>query len=265
MLTSSDQLRVVAFLKRFGCNRNESLTYLEALTSGTSSIVELAQRLKQNRISVYYSVHQLIEKGFLFEIRKGKKRFIVAENPEILMRIIGQRHSELESLETDVSYISKLLNSIPLIKHEMTVVRLYEDVEGYKKMLEESLKAKKEILIFSNTTIFSAMLGEEYKKKYYLRKAALGINSRVIYTPSPHADMINANQDQYKIELRLLSDQYGSEGGFYIWDNTVSIQSLKENKTSCTIIENRDIANFFRENIFNHFWKEAKPAGTEQA
>ena len=73
MIANADQLRIIAFLKRFGCNRSQSLTYLEALTSGTTSIQELARKLKQNRISVYYSVQQLIAKGFLFEIRKGKK------------------------------------------------------------------------------------------------------------------------------------------------------------------------------------------------
>lgn len=162
MIADSDQVRIVAFLKRFGCNRSESLTYLEVLISGTTSIQELSRRLKQNRISVYYSVQQLIEKGFLFEVRKGKKRFIASENPEILFKMIGDRHKELKSLETDIVYISQLLNAIPTIKHEITVVKLYEEVDGFKKMLEESLQAKKEIIMFSNTPIFSEALGTEH-------------------------------------------------------------------------------------------------------
>lgn len=234
MIANSDQLRIVAFLKRFGCNRSESLAYLEVLTSGTTSIQELALKLKQNRLSVYYSVHQLIEKGFLFEIRKGKKRFIAAENPDILLKIIGQRHIELKSLEMDVKYISKLLNAIPVIKHEVTVVKLYEETDGFKKMLEESLKAENEIVVFSNSPIFSEMLGQEYYDNYFAKKGS------------------------YKIDLRILPEHQGSEAGFYLWDDTLAIESLKENKISCTMIENKDIANFFRENIFDHFWKEAK-------
>lgn len=258
MLADSDQLRIVAFLKRFGCNRSESLAYIEVLTSGTTSVQELSRKLKQNRISVYYSVQQLIEKGFLFEVRKGKKRFIAAENPDILLKMIGERHSELKSIETDVVYISQLLNAIPIIKHEITVVKLYQEIDGFKKMLEESLQAKKEIVMFSNIPIFSEALGAEYYKNYFIKKAALGISSRIIYAPCSFAEHLQAKKHEYKVDLRLLPQNRGSEAGFYVWDNTVAIESLKENKISCTIIENKDIAQFFRENVFNHFWEEAK-------
>lgn len=170
MLSNSDQLRIIAFLKRFGCNKNESLTYIEVLISGTTSIQELSRSLKQNRISVHYSVQQLVEKGFLFEVRKGKKRFIAAESPDVLLKIIGQRHVELKSLETDVEYISKLLNSIPVVKHEITVVKLYEGSEGFKKMLEESLQAKGEIIVFSNTPIFLKSLRRSIMKNISPKK-----------------------------------------------------------------------------------------------
>jgi len=259
MITATDKLRIVAFLKRFGCNRSESLVYIETLISGTTAVQELSRKLKQNRISVYYSVQQLIGKGFLFEIRKGKRRFIAAENPDILMRIVGRRHTELDALEKDVGYISGLLNSIPTVKHEKTVVKLYEETEGFKRMLEESLQTKNEILIFSNTTAFSKMIGEEHYENYFARKAALGTPSRIIYSPCAFAEMINSKMKQYRIDLRILKQDQVSDSGFYLWDDTVSIQSLKENKRSCTMIENKDIADFFRENIFNHFWKEAKP------
>ncbi len=259
MIANSDQLRINAFLKRLGCNRSESLTYVEVLSSGTTSIQELCLKLKRNRVSVHYNVQQLIEKGFLFEIRKGKKRFIAAENPDILLKIIEGRHTELKSLETDVRYISKLLNAIPVIKHEVTVVKLYEETDGFKKMLDESLKAKNEILIFSNTMVFTEMLGEEFYENYFAWKAELGITSRIIYPPCDFADKINAKKDLYKIDVRILTQNQGSESGFYLWDNTLAIKSLKENKASCTMIENKDIAHFFRNNIFNHFWEEAKP------
>lgn len=258
MLCDSDQLRIVSFLKRFDCNRSESLAYLEVLSSGTTSVQELSRKLNQNRISVYYSVQQLIEKGFLFEVRKGKKRFIAAENPEILFKMLGDRHLELKSLELDLGYISQLLNSIPTIKHEITVVKLYEGAEGFKKMLEESLEAKDEILIFNNALIFSEILGEESYDRYFLKKAALNISSRIIYAPCPFARTLHSKKDVYKVDLRILAQNQGTEAGFYIWNNTLVIESLKEDKISCTIIENKDIAQFFRKNIFEHFWDEAK-------
>src|SRR6185369_8805453 len=99
MMTATDHLRILAFLKKFGCNNSEALAYIETLKMGTASIQELSRKLKRNRIAVYYTVQQLIEKGFIFEIRKGKKRFIVAEDGSVLSKIIEKRHAELKSLE----------------------------------------------------------------------------------------------------------------------------------------------------------------------
>lgn len=259
MLTAADQLRIISFLKRFGCNTSEALAYVETLKLGTTSIQELSRKLKRNRIAVYYNVQQLIEKGFLFEIRKGKKRFIVAEDAAVLSKIIEKRYSELHSLQNDAEYITQLLDSIHPAKHEVTVVKLYEEIEGFKKMLEETLHAKSEIMIFSNTSIFSKMVGEEYYENYFRRKAAHGIYTRIIYPPCSFAEKLNNKKEEYKIDLRFFSQNQLSESGFYLWDDTLAIKSLKENKRSCTIIENKEIARFFRENIFNHFWKEAQP------
>lgn len=261
MLTESDRLRIVTLLKRFSCNKNESLTYIQVLISGTTSIQELSRTLKQNRISVYYSVQQLIEKGFLFEVRKGKKRFIAAEDPSILLQMLKKQHAELDALEMDVSHITDLLNSIHIVKHEKTIVKLYEDVEGFKKMLDESLDSKGEIIVFSNTPIFSDILGSEVYENYCVKKAARKIPSRIIYTPCAFSKNLNAHKLDFMIELRLLPQNLSSEAGFYSWDDTVAIVSLKENKISCTLIENKDVTEFFRENIFNHFWAEAEEIG----
>ncbi|MCC6643565.1 hypothetical protein IT411_02345 [Candidatus Peregrinibacteria bacterium] len=258
MINNSDELRIVAFLKRFNCSKIESNTYIAALKLGTTTIQELARYLKRNRISVYYTVQKLIEKGFLFELRKSKRRFIAAEGPSILYKILEKRHGELKSIENDIEYVSGLLNSIPVTKHEVTVVKLYEETAGLKKMLEESLQAQSEIIVFSNTPIFPEIVTEEYYENYFSKKAALGINSRIIYPPCAFAEKLNSKKNQYKLDIRVLTQEQGSASGFYLWDNTLAIKSLKEDKRSCTIIENKDIANFFRENIFNHLWKEAK-------
>jgi len=259
MISNPDQLRINAFLKRFGCNRSECLTYIEALKTGTTTVQELSRILKRNRISVYYNVQQLIEKGLLFEVRKGKRAFISAANSDIFQNIIEKRYTELKSLQTDVEYITKLLNTIPIIKSDTTVVKLYEETVGFKKMLEESLQAENEIVVFSNSPVFWIMLGEEYYEQYFAKKAALGISSRVILPPCAFANKLNEKKEQYKIDLRILQQNQESESEFYLWNNTLAIKSLKEDKRSCTIIENIGIAQFFRDNIFGPFWENAKP------
>lgn len=258
MLKVTDQLRIIAFLKNFGCNNREAGVYIEALKAGITSIQELSRKLKRNRITVHYTVQQLIKKGFLFETRKGTKRLIAAEKPEVLSRMIEHRYNELKSMENQLGYVTKLLNSLEANKNEVTMVKVYDDIEGFKKMLEQSLEAKTEILVFTNM-IFSRILGEDYVINYYERRAAHNIHTRVIYPPGPFATRINAKKNEYKIEVRTLPQDERSESGFYLWDNTLALQSLHEGKRCCTLIENRYITHFFRSNIFNHFWEEATP------
>jgi hypothetical protein len=79
--------------------------------------------------------------------------------------------------------------------------------------------------------------------------------------PCAFANKLNEKKEQYKIDLRILQQNQESESEFYLWNNTLAIKSLKEDKRSCTIIENIGIAQFFRDNIFGPFWENAKPIG----
>lgn len=259
MLSSADKLRVIAYLKNFGCNSHETLAYLEMLAMGTTSVQELSRKLKRNRVTVYYAVHQLIKKGLLFETRKGSKRFIVAEDSDILSKLVTQKEHELNTVQENLPYISKLLHSIHVDQHEPTTVKLYEGAAGFKKMLEETLSAEKEILVFSNMVLSKIhLLGEEYFENYFKRRAEKHIHTRIIYPSNPFADKMNQRKEEYKIDMRVLPQDERSGSGFYLWNNTVAILSLEEDKRSCTIIENRDVAHFFRNNIFDYLWEQAK-------
>lgn len=257
MLGLTDKLRVINFLKYFGCSSQEVVAYLEALKMETISVQELARRLKRNRITVHYTVQQLIKKGFLFETRKGKRHMIAAENPEVLSRMIDQRYNELKSLESCVGHVTQVLANLQSSKHVITLVRVYEESEGIKKMLEEMLDSKGEILTFTNIAL-SKILGEEYVENYFARRAAHNIHTRIIYPPDEFVGKLQEKSTKYKIDVRTFPQDIRSESGFYVWNNKVALHSLKEEKRSCTIIENHDIANFFRNNIFNHFWEEAQ-------
>jgi sugar-specific transcriptional regulator TrmB len=246
-------------LKHFGFSGRESLTYIEVLHMGATSIQDLSNKLKRNRITVYYTVQQLIEKGLLFEQRKGKKRLISAEKPEILFTLLERRQRELTSIENNLGHITNLLNSVRSPHHQLTMVKVYEDVEGFKRMLEETLETKGELLVFSSREMFSSLLGESYLESYFKRRVAHGISTRIIYPPCPFAALVDAKKEEYKIELRILIQDQRYESGFYVWNDTVAIKSLREEQRSCTLIENKDIANFFRNNIFEHFWGEAAP------
>lgn len=253
-----DKQHILAQLKHFNCSQNEVNLYMSCLSSGPETIQKLAKRIGRNRTTVYSEVEQLLKKGFLFETRKEKKRYIGAENPSVLYSLLQQRENELAVLKNNVGYAVDLLNSIKPSNVGVPVVKLYEGVDGFKKMLEETLSAKGEVLVFTYVKLFSELLDPDYLEKYFQKRSVKGIHTRLIFPPCEFANRVNAKADEYKIQVRLMPEDIEWKAGIFSWNDCIAIQSFTEEKFTCTVIENKDIAHFYRKIIFELIWNQTK-------
>ncbi|MDP4008398.1 MAG: helix-turn-helix domain-containing protein [Candidatus Peregrinibacteria bacterium] len=259
MLQAADLARIKAQLKQFGCSDREAQIYVKCLQMGPATVQEISRKLRQNRVTVHSAIEQLIEKGFVTESRRGKKRLIVAEEPDVLYKLIQQKKNELTLIEANVDFAVKLLQSVRAEEIGKPTVKLYEDVEGFKRMLEESLTAKGELLVFTYVDLFSQLLDPDYLEDYFVRRAAKGIHTRLIFPPCDFAYRVNKKAKQYKIRIRLLPANLKWRSGFFAWNDSVSLKSFTEGRLTTTIIENRDIAHFMRNIVFELIWNIAEP------
>lgn len=257
-MKSIDKQHIIAQLKRFNCSENEAGLYLYSLSTGPETIQKLAKGLGRNRTTVYGEVEQLLKKGLLYETRKDKKRFVGAENPNVLYSLLQQQENELSSLKNNISYAVELLSAIKPSDTRVPTVRLYEGVDGFKKMLEETLSAKGEVLVFTYVKLFSELLDPDYLERYFQRRSAKNIHTRLIFPPCDFANRVNAKSDAYKIQVRLVPEDIEWKAGIFSWNDTIAIQSFTEGKLTCTVIENKDIAHFYRKIIFELIWKQTK-------
>ncbi len=262
MLTTSDTQRITAILKQFDCNPRETQIYMHCLAVGQVSVQQLAKQLNQNRVTVHGAVDQLIEKGLLFETRKGKRRLIAAEDPTVLFRLWQQKQAEWELTKTNLEHVTKMLSSLQRPDASVPTVKLYEGVDGLKKMLEETLSAKGEVLVFTYVDLFSKLLSPSYLEKYYARRAEKGIRTRLIFPLAEFGKKVNAKAKQYKMQIRFLPPEISWKSGIFSWNNVIAIQSFTEGKVTCTIIENEDIAHFYRGVIYELCWKQGKTLET---
>ncbi|MDP3975610.1 MAG: helix-turn-helix domain-containing protein [bacterium] len=261
MLKNADQQRLAAQLNQFGCNPREAQVYLQCSQLGPSSVQELARRMKMNRVTVHSAVEQMIEKGFLYETRKGKRRLIVAEEPDVLYRLLQRRKNELSMMEMNLDQVVKLLNSVHVSDRGVPTVRFYEGVEGFKKMLEETLSARGEVLVCTYVQAFQAILEPEYLEHYYVRRAKKGIHTRLIFPPCPFVERIRKKIKQWNMTIRLLPPQLKWSSGFFLWNDTLALMSYTEGKLTTTIIENKDITDFVGKVMFELIWQQAEPIG----
>ena len=257
MLRPTDHLRVIEFLKHFDCNAREAETYLQCLQLGPATVQEIAHQLKSNRITVHSTIEQIIQKGLLFETRRAKKRLIASESPDILHRILQQRYNEIKLIEHNLDYVTKILHTVHPSHHNLPTVKLYEESDGFKKMFEETLMAKNELLVFTCGETVTQLLPMDYLEDYYQRRAELGIHTKIIYPPCEFATKLGKEAKKYNINIRITKTVMSFEAGIYLWNNCLALKSFKDDKVTCTIIEHEDISNFFRHVIYPELWEHA--------
>jgi len=258
-MNSTEYIRLIAFLKRFDCNNREAATYIECLQSGSTSVQEIAKKLNSNRVTVHSTIEQLIKKGLLFETRKNKKRLIIAESPDVLYRILQRKANELKLIENDLDTMTRLLNSIQSQDQNAWKVRVYEGMDDFQKVLEEMAESRNDIYVFSYREPTTDIMNIAYLGDYYKRLAQNGIHSRIICPPGDYANSFKALQTPYQIQIRLLPKTTQCEAGFYSWEDNIALQSFKDNQIICNIIQNKDLSIFFRNVLFDFFWKVAHP------
>lgn len=258
MLNTSETRRVTEQLKSLGCTPREAQIYMECLRMGPASVQEIARRLKQNRITVHSAVQQLIEKELLFETRRGKRRFIVADEPVALFRLLQKKEEEISLSRENLKFITPLLASLQSVDQSLPTVRFFEGVSGFKRMLEETLSARGEVFVFSFVDLFSRLVGTEYLERHFKQRAAKNIHARLIFPECTIADRLNRKAREYKIQVRFLPKTFVWQSGIFSWNDCIALTSYTEQKLTCTIIENRDIAHFYRSIIFEMCWNQAQ-------
>lgn len=258
MLTSSELQRIRALFHNFGCTETETNIYLSLLQNGACSVQQIATSLKMNRITVHSAVEKLLAEGILYETRKGKRRLIGPEEPTVLYQLLQKQENDLAILKTNVDHIAKLLAKIQQTHTGIPTVKLYEGVDGLKKMLEETLGAKGEVLVFTFVDLFSKLLTPQYLENYYVRRAKKGIDTRLIFPRGEFGKNILPKASQYNMHIRFLPAGATWKSGIFAWNDTIAIQSFTEGKITCTIIENEDIAYFYRQIVFGLCWEHAQ-------
>jgi len=253
-----DKQHIIAQLKHFNCSEHEVNLYMHSLAIGPETIQKLAKGIGRHRTTVYSEVEQLLKKGILFETRKDKKRYIGAENPNVFYSLLQQRENELSIIKKNIEYAVTLLKDIQPVDNRIPVTKIYEGVDGFKKMLEETLSAKGEVLVFTYVKLFSELLDPAYLEKYFQKRSAKGIRTRLIFPPCDFANKVHAKSKEYKINVRLVPTDTEWKAGIFSWNDSIAIQSFTEGKFTCTIIENKDIAHFYKTIIFELLWKQSK-------
>ena len=256
MINSTEYIRLVSFLKNFDCNPREASTYIECLQIGTGSVQEIAKRLNSNRVTIHSTIEQLIKKGLLFATIKGKKRYIVAEPPDVLSRILQKKSNDLKLIEKDLDQMTKSLYSIQNPEQASWNVRVYEDSDSLKKIMEETFSSKSSICILASGEKFVEQISAAYLNDYYKRLAEGNVHTRIICT-AKHAEIFKENLDKYHLQYAISTPLSQFQICSFIWNDHLALISFQDNGPVCTVLKSPELSAFFREYIFEKIWKQS--------
>lgn len=164
-------------LRDIGLSENETEIYLIILDLGEVTVYEIANQSKMQRPNIYDTIKKLREKGLVSSIKKGKKIYFKAVSPEILLSMLKTKESNLLEILPELIKTYETKKIKPLIE-------VFEGFDGLKRVMEDMIKEKTEIWIFSGAEInsFLKKIPDFQLKNYLKQKEILGIKTYILYS-----------------------------------------------------------------------------------
>src|SRR3989344_6779614 len=237
-------------LKGLGLSDSEAKIYLAALAAGESLPKHLAERAGVKRPMLYKLMPELVAKGLLTETRKGKRGYLVAEDPEVYL---DKKRAELALAEQQVPALRLLLQTASV---KPTII-FYEGIEGLKNLYMDNLREKKPILEFVSVAQIHPEI-EEYSKNYYIpQRINRNIPIRIIVSGNTTSELLNLKTADWALrEVKVIDEKkFPIPLDCYIYGDNVSFALYRtDSEPVGIIIRSREIATMLR-SLFEFMWE----------
>lgn len=170
-------------LQDLGLSESEAQLYVLMLSYPKSTVKELVAKTSYPRTMLYYILKQLIARGIVSSRRFSWKTVYVAEDPQKLYDLLGQKEAEVQKQTTGIKELIPNLRKIYKFAGERTNLRVFEGVAEYEKALEDIIISHpKEIYVFEN--MIGKKPGKESRESFDRRRILKKIKKNVLFFES---------------------------------------------------------------------------------
>lgn len=239
-----------ALFEKFGLNNKEISIYLFVLSSSDSGVREIERNTSIGRTHVYDISRKLIEKGFLTQIEKDKKKVFNAVSPKEILENQKNIVSEFEEMLDELIELQKTDSKKPKIVY-------YSGKKELEKMHENliSFKIDKEAIAFGDEAFYLKNEGSHQKKeidkrlKEKVRFRALAGMSNAVLDSQKNDDKENRETRIFPKEIFDLKSTIGAHG-----NKTIVVNN---NKEFGFVVEDEDLAETIKK-IFEIAWNSGR-------
>lgn len=239
-------MQLIDILIGAGLTKNEAKVYLQSLELGGSSILQIGKAARMSRTIVHQCVQNLIEKGFALEQIEGKRRQILARNPEHIREILRKEQREVRKKELSFEEVlPKLKEKFISQESDCNVITLQGE-DGFKEWCKMmSAETEGEILEFCCLNSFPADVQKWVGKNYIEERKKKSIPTRILLTRTKHIErllkMARLAPKQFPpVHAAFLPDGFSDHLSYIaIWNEKMGVYAF--DTQSVIIIQNRSI------------------------
>jgi sugar-specific transcriptional regulator TrmB len=244
-----DNKLIAQIESNLGFSEKKAQIFLALLQLGETNVVEIAQKAKLKRTTVYNILPELVDEGLVaVTSTDGHKRYFVTD-PRIILKILESK------IENTKSFLP-LLTALHSVSIHQPKISLYEGESGARQIYEDTLSIDAGDTIYGFIGDLEANPVPKKDLEIYI-KVRIGkkIRNQVIMTPSPYADFLKKDAERELREVKVLTDIENFKApsvDIKIYGNKVAIISYRENFLG-VMIESRDVSQMCKI-VFKSLW-----------
>ncbi|KAA0684864.1 transcriptional regulator TrmB [Azospirillum brasilense] len=241
-------------LSRIGISGTLYKLYLTTIRLGGGSVTEVAAGAGMARTTAHDALAKLEAEGLVRFVDHGKRRFVVAQDPGILLERSEARRQMLED-------VMPVLRSMYHHENGQPNVRFHPGPEGIRTVLWETLSGEeKELRATLSMRELMVEPGLEEMERYLKERARRGIWLRVIRSEERDIAPIWPSSQEERRELRYAPATYNLAMTCFIHGSKVSVISSARESYGL-ILDSADFAAF-QASMFDAMWSLSTPAPT---
>ena len=232
------------YLEDLGLTEKEAKVYLSLLQVDNDSVLDLAEKTKINRTTIYPVLESLSKKGLISEVKVDKKVRFQAEPPERLETYVERQKIVLEEHAKRLKDVIPQLKSVRRESGERPMIKYFAGRDGVISGLEDFFKSQDEgdisYSIYSRDLLEQVFTQKE-REKFKSIRLSKKIYSKAIYNYSK-AEILSDNMAD---RVRFDEKKYPILCDIGIYKDEVRINTLG-NSIGAIHIKSQDIATTFK-------------------
>lgn len=232
-----------------GFSEKKAKVFLALLQLGETNVIEIAQKAKLKRTTVYNILPELLDEGLVAVTNiGGRKRYFVTD-PRIIVKLLESK------IENTKSFLPSLIALHSLSVHQPKI-SLYEGESGARQIYEDTLS------INSGDTVYGFIgnmetnpVPEKDLELYIKMRIKNKIRNKVIMAPSAYADFLKKEMREELREVKIFNESENIKFpsvDIKIYGNKLAIISYRENFLG-VVIESKDVSEMCKI-VFEALW-----------